>query len=315
MAKGQVNPLVEALFGGHYFPHRLSFLLDNPLRNLLISPQTLVERLSLRPDARVLELGAGPGFFSVALARQIPLGHLGVVDRQPELLAKARRRLERARLSNVGLTQAEAGSLPFPEASVDVALLVAVLGEVPDERKCLRSVWRVPRAGGVVAFHEHLPDPDLIRPDHLRRLAVAAGFIHRNRSRVEGGRVAGKYCYLPAPSELDVRVASHPAQAFTNAPRGTRPLRSVLLARGSADDSWPGTTPWWPPCPNRRGCANSDDGSASPPRRAAAVDHRPDLVPLVPSGDIRSDCDRPASGSVANPTVPPGPVPTSDRRD
>ena len=37
-------------------------------------------------------------------------------------------------------------------------------------------------------------------------------------------RVAGKYCYFPAPSELDVKVSLHPAQAFTNAPRGARPL-------------------------------------------------------------------------------------------
>src|ERR1700732_5002059 len=40
-------------------------------------------------------------------------------------------------------------------------------------------------------------------------------------------RVAGRYCYLPAPSELDVRVAPHPAQAFTNAPCGTRPFSSL----------------------------------------------------------------------------------------
>jgi ubiquinone/menaquinone biosynthesis C-methylase UbiE len=174
-----VNPLVEAPSGGHTFPHWLSFLLVNPIRRLLISPETLVERLSLRPDARVLELGAGPGFFSVALARQVPLGRLEVVDLQPEMLAKARRRLERAGLTNAGLTRAEAGSLPFPDGSFDVALLVAVLGEVPDERCCLRSVSRVLRAGGVVAFHEHLPEPDLIKPDHLRRLVESEGFVHQ----------------------------------------------------------------------------------------------------------------------------------------
>ncbi len=177
-----VNPLVEAPSGRHPFPHWLSFLLDNPLRSLLISPETLVERLSLRPDARVLELGAGPGFFSVALARQIPLGRLEVIDLQPEMLAKARRRLGRARLTNVGLTRAEAGALPFPEASFDVALLVAVLGEVPGARRCLRDVWRVLRVGGVVAFHEHWPDPDRIQPAHLRRVLEAEGFVHR-RSR------------------------------------------------------------------------------------------------------------------------------------
>src|SRR6516225_9355151 len=110
-------------------------------------------------------------------------------------------------------------------------------------------------------------------------------------------------------------VAPHPAQAFTNAPHGTRPFRSVLLARGSADDSWHGTTPCCPPCPDRLGCAKSDGGSDSPPLQAAAADHRPGIVPLVPSEDIRSDCDLLASGPVANPTVPPGTVPTSDRRD
>src|SRR3954453_23589814 len=119
----------------------------------------------------------------------------------------------------------------------------------------------------------------------------------------------------PLPSELDVRVAPHPAQAFTNAPRGTRPLSSVLLARGSADDSWHATIPCWPPYPYRLGCARSDDGSGSLPLRSAVVDHRPDIVPLVLSIDIRTDCDLPASGSVANPTVLPGTVPTPGRRD
>src|SRR5271157_4064984 len=99
------------------------------------------------------------------------------------------------------------------------------------------------------------------------------------------GRVAGRYCYLPAPSELDVRVAPHPAQAFTNAPCGTRSLLSVFLARGSADDSWRVETPCYPPFQDRLGYAKSDDGSDSRPLLSAAVDHRPHIVPLVSSRD------------------------------
>ena len=41
----------------------------------------------------------------------------------------------------------------------------------------------------------------------------------------------------PLASELHVKVSPHAAQAFTNAPRRTRPLLSVVLAHGSADDS------------------------------------------------------------------------------
>src|SRR5208283_1648450 len=152
--------------------------------------------------------------------------------------------------------------------------------------------------------------PHTARAGSGRARTLPAGYCHPPT-----GRVAGRYCYLPAPSELDVRVAPHPAQAFTDAPCGTRSLLSVFLARGSADDSWRVVTPCYPPFQDRLGYAKSDDGSDSRPLLSAAVDHRPHIVPLVSSRDIPSDCNLSASGSVANPTVPPGTVPTSDRRD
>jgi hypothetical protein len=86
---------------------------------------------------------------------------------------------------------------------------------------------------------------------------------------------------LPLPSELDVKVFLHPAQAFTNVPCGTRPLQSVVLARGSADDSWRGVRPCCPPSRNRLGCANCDGGSDSLPQLSVAVDRRPNIVPFV----------------------------------
>jgi len=89
---------------------------------------------------------------------------------------------------------------------------------------------------------------------------------------------------------------------------------SVLLAHGSADDSWHATTPSCRPCPDRLGCARFDGGSGSLPLLFVAVDRRPRIVPVVPSISIRSDCDLPAFGPVANPAVLPGTVPTPDRR-
>ena len=61
------------------------------------------------------------------------------------------------------------------------------------------------------------------------------------------------------------------------------------------------------------GYARSDDESDSRPLLSAAVDRRPHIVPFASSRDIPSDCNLSASGSVANPTVPPGTVPTSDQ--
>jgi SAM-dependent methyltransferase len=180
LRRNKAQRLAEALIGTAYFPHWLSFLIDNPLRSLLISPSTLVERLALRPEARILEVGAGSGYFSEELAKLVPLGHLEILDLQAEMLAKARRKIARVRFSNVSFTQSDACSLPFQDASFDFAVLVAVLGEVRDEPRCLQSLWRVVRPGGVVAVHEHFPDPDFIRPDALRsKMEKEAFSFHR----------------------------------------------------------------------------------------------------------------------------------------
>ncbi len=56
-------------FGGKgTYPHELSFLLNFPLRRLLLSPETLANRLHLRENSLVLEVGPGPGFFSREVA-------------------------------------------------------------------------------------------------------------------------------------------------------------------------------------------------------------------------------------------------------
>jgi len=179
MSKTRLRTVIEHTFGVGYFPHELSFFINNPIRRLLIAPEEFAERLPLEATSRVLEVGPGSGYFSVEIARRVPDGHLELFDLQPEMLAKARRHLEAAGLGNVGYTQGDATALPFPDSDFDVAFLVAVLGEVPDEAACLQSLYRVLRPGGVVVFHEHLPDPDFSPLPKLREAVEARGFVFR----------------------------------------------------------------------------------------------------------------------------------------
>lgn len=162
-------------FGRGTYPHQLAFALLFPGRGLVLSPRALADRLELRPDDRVLELGPGPGYFSPEVARRLPRGRLELFDLQVEMLRKADRRLRRAGLANFGLTRGSGERLPYQEAVFDVVFLVAVLGEVPDPPACLASVARVVRAGGRVLVAELPGDPDAIPRDELRRLGEAAG--------------------------------------------------------------------------------------------------------------------------------------------
>ena len=108
-------------------------MLTLPVRRLILSPATLADRLELAPEDRVLEIGAGPGYFSVEVARRLPRGHLTVLDLQPEMLERARERLSRAGVANVSFITSDAAALPFPDASFDVATSFDVFQCVPDE--------------------------------------------------------------------------------------------------------------------------------------------------------------------------------------
>ncbi|MFC4112897.1 class I SAM-dependent methyltransferase [Nonomuraea zeae] len=104
-------------------------------------------------------------------------GRLELFDVQPEMLAKARRKLDRAGCRNVGFHSGDAGEgLPFAARTFDVAFLAAVIGEVPDAAACVRALAGVLRPGGVLVFFEGFLDPDRFSVARLRALAEPEGF-------------------------------------------------------------------------------------------------------------------------------------------
>jgi ubiquinone/menaquinone biosynthesis C-methylase UbiE len=97
------------------------------------------------------------------------------------MLAKARRKLVKEAIENIGYTVGNASArFPFPDAHFDIVVLVTVLREVPDKEACLTEINRVLRPAGAVVFHEQLPD-DLIRFAELGPMVESAGFVLERR--------------------------------------------------------------------------------------------------------------------------------------
>jgi ubiquinone/menaquinone biosynthesis C-methylase UbiE len=172
------------------YPHELAVMLLFPLRRIVFSPEKLVRHLHLTRTSRVLEVGPGPGFFSIDVARAIPGGRLELVDIQLEMLQKARERLRRADVRNTGYTRADAVTLPFRPGAFDVAFLVAVLGEVPDPKAGLASIAHVLRPGGLLLVVELPGDPDAVTEEQLRRLTQGTGLEFVDSLRVSRGYLA-----------------------------------------------------------------------------------------------------------------------------
>jgi SAM-dependent methyltransferase len=156
-------------------PVSFSWIVDNPVRRRYMHP--VLERVGIRPGERVLELGPGPGAFSLDAARMLgPSGRLIAVDIQPEMIAQLDRRARQAGVENIETHTAGAYALPLADQSVDRAFLVTVLPEIPDRVRALVELRRVLKPGGVLSVTEEFLDPDYLFTGETIRLVESVGF-------------------------------------------------------------------------------------------------------------------------------------------
>ena len=111
--------------------------------------RSAVKAARLKPGSRALDLCAGTGDLSMALARQGIASEVVGSDFVPEMLAVA----EKKAASHVGPTsvsfvEADAQDLPFEDSSFDVATVAFGVRNLPDRKSNFAEVRRVLRPGG-----------------------------------------------------------------------------------------------------------------------------------------------------------------------
>jgi ubiquinone/menaquinone biosynthesis C-methylase UbiE len=167
---------VRRLAAKGVFPHKFAWSLLIPLRNIVLSPQKLIERLELKDDFTVLEVGPGPGYFSVKVASVLTRGKLVLADIQREMLDYAKCRIEKRGLANVEYHLCDGESFPFDDNAFDRIFLVTVLGEVENQAAYLSEFRRMLKSEGILSISELAGDPDKIPAENLRKLTESAGF-------------------------------------------------------------------------------------------------------------------------------------------
>jgi ubiquinone/menaquinone biosynthesis C-methylase UbiE len=156
-------------------PASFSWIVNNPIRRWYMRP--VLDRVGIRPGEKVLELGPGPGAFTIEAARRTELGgKLVAVDIQPAMIAGVERKVNESKLTNVETHIADASHLPVGNGSIDCAFLVTVLPEIPDRKGALKELRRVLKPGGVLSITEEFLDPDYPLARTTIRWAEEAGF-------------------------------------------------------------------------------------------------------------------------------------------
>lgn len=161
-------------------PTSLAWLLENPFTTGYHS--TVLSRLELSPGLHVLDAGCGPGLLTTAIAVAVtPQGRVLALDIQPGMIAKAQARAAKAGLSNIDYLVAPLGQGKLPGSQFDRALLVTVLGEIPDKVAALKEIRSSLKPGGFLSITEVLPDPHYQSMRKIGTLADQAGLRFRNQ--------------------------------------------------------------------------------------------------------------------------------------
>ena len=153
--------------------------LDNPF-TATNRAHVIVGHLRLSPGMRVLDVGCGPGRVTLPIARQVgPRGEVVAIDLQPGMLSRAQQRAREANLHNIRFLEASVGDGALDVSPADRAVLVTVLGEIPNREAALRAIFDALKPGGVLSVTEIVFDPHFQTRSTVARLAGAAGFTEK----------------------------------------------------------------------------------------------------------------------------------------
>jgi SAM-dependent methyltransferase len=115
--------------------------LERPEREDEEQPSKAIRALGIKPGQVVADVGAGSGYYTVRLAKQVgPIGRVFATDIQPEMLSLLRKRLSRERLDNVELVQATEVDPRLPAGQLDLILMVDVYHELSRPQEVLRNL-------------------------------------------------------------------------------------------------------------------------------------------------------------------------------
>jgi ubiquinone/menaquinone biosynthesis C-methylase UbiE len=138
-----------------------------------------LQHLDLGPGDRCLDVGSGPGYFSLLLAERVgPSGRIYAIDASQPALAHLERLRASRSIANIVCIHGDAATADLPDGPADAALVAMMLHHTPDPAAVLRNVARLLRPDGRAVIAEFHPEgtgehgvalarriaPDTVRP-------------------------------------------------------------------------------------------------------------------------------------------------------
>lgn len=157
-------------------PAELSGTLDNPFRKFFQNPEKIL-RPRIEKGMTVMDLGCGPGFFSVVAAKIVTdSGKVISVDLQEKMLEKLTTKIKGTGLGKIiSLHKCEVDKVGVTE-KVDFILAFWMIHEVPEKLKLFTELKSILKPGGKLFIAEpkiHVSKSDFTE---MMNLLMKAGY-------------------------------------------------------------------------------------------------------------------------------------------
>ncbi len=140
---------------------RMMSLIHEDLYRVFRDPYQVLDAAGLKPGQDVLEVGCGPGFFTVPAAQIVgEEGSVYALDINPLALERVRQKIGKSGVANVTTILGDAAQTGLPDQSFDLVFVFGLGHAIGDVDGIMAELHRVLEPAGILSVEGRLRPPN-----------------------------------------------------------------------------------------------------------------------------------------------------------
>ena len=133
----------------------ISVMHDNPLLPHLKNPYRLLEAAGLKPGQKVLEVGCGPGFFTIPAAKMVgEKGLVYAIDVNHRAIKRVEEKMQKYGIVNIKPILGNAADSGSPEQSIDLVFVFGLRYVAGGLSNLISGIHTILKPEGILSFEK-----------------------------------------------------------------------------------------------------------------------------------------------------------------